>query len=83
MNEDRKILEEMVEEIIMEIRGHGKNKEIFKILDDAQKKGFVRYEQRGGKILIKSLKDASMYITHLGEVGVKPVMRFLSKLGYS
>lgn len=83
MNEDQKILEEMVEEIIMEVKGHGKNREIFNLLDDAQKKGFIRYEQRGGKILIKSLKDNSMYITHLGEVGVKPVMRFLSKLGYS
>jgi hypothetical protein len=83
MSDDQKILEEMVEEIIMEIKGHGKNRIIFDVLDDAKRKGIIDYIQRGVKIMIYSRIDDSKYLTHLGEVGVKPVMRFLDKLGYT
>lgn len=83
MNEDQKILEEMVEDILLnEIKAHGKTREIFKLLDDAVKKGIVRYEERKGKLIIKSNKSDDMYIAHFGEVGVAPVTRFLRKLGY-
>jgi hypothetical protein len=83
MNKDQEILEEMVGEIIEEIAKHGKTRELYKLLDDAEKKGFVRYVVKNGKVMVKSLKDDSQYLAHLGEVAVAPVFRFLRKLGYS
>lgn len=83
MNKDREILEEMVGEIIEEIAKHGKTRRLFELLDDAVKKGFIRYVEKNGKVMVKSLKDDRQYLAHLGEVAVDPVYRFLKKLGYN
>lgn len=83
MSNDQQILEEMVGEIIEEISKHGKKRLLYELLDDAVAKGFVRYKERNGKIMVFSKKDDSKYLAHLGEVAVEPVLRFLKKLGYS
>jgi hypothetical protein len=83
MNEDQKILEEMVGEIIEEIVKHGKTRRLYELLNDAVKKGFVRYVEKNGKVMIFSLRDNSKYLAHLGEVAVEPVTRYLQKLGYT
>lgn len=83
MNKDQEILEEMVGDIIEEISKHGKTRRLFELLDDAEKKGFIRYVEKNGKVMVKSLKDNQQYLAHLGEVAVDPVFRFLRKLGYT
>jgi hypothetical protein len=83
MNKDQEILEEMVGEIIEEIAKHGKARRLYELLDDAVEKGFIRYVEKNGKVMVKSLKDDRQYLTHLGEVSVDPVFRFLKKLGYN
>jgi glucan biosynthesis protein len=83
MNKDQEILEEMVGEIIEEIAKHGKTRELYKLLDDAEKKGFVRYVVKNGKVMVKSLKMTVNIWRIWEKLQVAPVFRFLRKLGYS
>lgn len=57
MNNDQLILGSLVEEIIMEVQGHGKYKELSKILKQAEKDGLIRWEEKNGKVFIFSLVD--------------------------
>lgn len=82
MNEDQKILEEMVGEIIEEVAKHGKKFAVEDLLADAASQGLIRYEIKNGKWFIFSLKDKRLYTAHLGESGIPAIKSFLRKLGY-
>lgn len=82
MNEDQTILEEMVEEIIQEVAKHGKKAAVRDVLEDAASQGLIRFERKGHKWFIYSLKDRRLYTTHLGESGLPKIISFLRKLGY-
>lgn len=80
MNKDQLILEQLVEEVLLEVKGHGSYKELREILFKAEKMGIIRWAEKNGKVFIFSLVDDQKYIAHAGEVAIIPVKRFLNKL---
>lgn len=80
MEEDDKIIANLYQEILEEKSGHGDEKSVKNLLNDAIKNGLVRAKETKSGYMVQSIRTPHQELIHHGERSLHYLRRFLQKI---